>query len=485
MLKQRLEQKQVQKLTPQQIQIMKLLQIPAMILDQRIKEELEINPALEEIDTKEHSDIDDSVPEGRELDFSTNEKEDTLDMSDLSYYMNEAENEMPNSRNLNYDSNENSREIPIRSENTFHDGLLEQFRLLTLTDEERKIGECIIGNLDENGYMRMDIHALSDDILFNQNIDVPSGKILKVLEIIQQLDPAGIGARNLQECLLLQLKRKSLTKVVKMAYTILEKYFDDFSKKNFQNIISKMNITEKELREANNLITKLNPKPGNVSEDTNPYVIPDFTITETDGELLLHLNNSNIPEMRINKSYSEMLNEYAKSTKKSKSQRETVQFIKQKIEAANSFIDAIKQRNETLLKTMQAIMEYQYEYFLTGNDKDLRPMKLENISVEVGLDISTISRVVNSKYVQTPFGVFLLKDFFSKSIATKDGDDVSNKEIMSVLQECVEQENSKKPITDDQLMEILNKKGYKIARRTVSKYRENLGIPVARLRKKI
>ncbi len=487
MLQQKQQLKQVQKLTPQQIQLMKLLQIPVMMLDQRIKEELEINPVLEEVENndeeneklsnEEESLQNDTIEEEKE-------KDEKWDDPDLDYYLNTSDDDAPNLAS-NYEHEESSKEIPIRSGTTFYDNLLDQFYLLNLTEDEFKIGESIIGNLDENGYMRMDLHALSDDILFSQNIQASPAEILKVLHAIQKLDPAGIAACNLQECLILQMERLPQTSITKNALIILQKNFDAFVNKKYTKILENLHISEGELQEVINLITSLNPKPAAVSESENPYVIPDFTVANHDGELVLQLNGNNIPELRINRTYTKLLDQYISNAAVSKNKKDTVSFIKQKIEAANQFIDALKQRNRTLLCTMEAIMEHQARFFITGDNRDLHPMKLDDIAAEIGLDVSTVSRVVNSKYVQTPAGIFLLKDFFSKSVENQKGENISNKEIMEALRDAIQDEDFRNPLTDQELLDILIKKGYKIARRTIAQYRENLGIPVARLRKKL
>ncbi|HPE33211.1 MAG TPA: RNA polymerase factor sigma-54 [Bacteroidales bacterium] len=478
-----------QKLSPQQILLMKMLQIPTIALEQRIKQEIEENPALDEL-----PDYDENEPAQSDDDDFKNELDDSeSDEFDLKDYM--GEDDIPGyklSAN-NYSPDDNDRkEIPFSGGKSFHDFLISQLGLRYLSEKQAIIAETIIGNIDESGYLRRDIPAMVDDLSFSQNIFATPAEINEVLSVIQDLDPAGVGARDLKECLLLQLKRNQTDypeESFDLSILILERYFDEFSKKHYDKIIKKAKITDTELKEAIDQILKLNPKPGNsISETakTNHYIIPDFIITAHNGELELTLNSKNAPELRLNKTYVDMIEVYAlDKSKKTKQQRETIQFIKSKIESAKWFIDAIKQRQNTLMVTMNAIMEYQKDYFLTGDETRLRPMILKDIADIVNLDISTISRVANSKYVQTPFGTFLLKSFFSESMQTDTGEEVSTREIKKILQDCINEENKSKPLTDDQLTVILKDKGYNIARRTVAKYREQLSIPVARLRKEL
>jgi RNA polymerase sigma-54 factor len=486
MLNQKLQQKLVQKLSPQQIQLMKLLQVPGMALEQRIKQEVEENPALEEGAEEENSkendiedesineDTDKTDSEDDEFDFS-----DYLDEDDTPYYKLAVNNSNPN---------EKREEIPFSVGVSFQEILMSQLGLEVLDDRQYIITSHIIGSIDESGYLRRDITAMVDDLAFSQNITTSSEEIFSLLKIIQDFDPAGVAARNLQECLLIQLKRKDLkAKVIDNAILIVEKYFDAFAKKHYEKIIKKLNISEKELRLAIDEILKLNPKPGNsLTKDfaDNHYIIPDFIInnpSEADGNLELTLNSKDIPDLRINKTYLNMLKTYSKD----KTNKDALLFIKQKIDSAKWFVDAINQRQKTLYITMNAMMNYQKEYFLSGDDTKLRPMILKNIAEIVNLDISTISRVASSKYVQTPFGTFLLKKFFSESMQTVSGKEVSTREVKKILQNCVDAENKKKPVTDEKLAMILKEKGYNIARRTVAKYREQLSIPVARLRKEL
>ncbi len=487
MLSQRLQQKLQQKLSPQQILLMKLLQVPTVALDQRIKQELEENPALEDLsDGKEieisgendeyENDIDDDISRDT-TDFDFN---DYLDEDDVDSYKLKANNKS---------ADDERKEIPYASEASFQETLTDQLMMLGLNERQYNIGLTLIGNLDDSGYLMRDINAMVDDFAFSQNIETTATEILEVLGIIQELDPSGVGARNLQECLLLQLHRnEEQTSSVQLAYKILNTQFERFSKKHYDKIIEKLNITEEALKGAIAEVLKLNPKPGNSvggSSKLNQYIVPDFIINNNNGVLELSLNNRNTPELRVNQDYAEMLEGYAVSKQKTEQQKDAVMFIKQKIDSARWFIDAIKQRQNTLYVTMKAIMNYQHEYFLDGDVSKLRPMKLQDVSDVVGLDISTISRVANSKYAETHFGTFLLRDFFSKSMTNDAGEGISTTEIKSILKECIDNEDKTSPLNDDELTEILNKKGFNIARRTVAKYREGMDIRVARLRKEI
>ncbi len=482
MLKQSLQQKLLQKLSPQQIQLMKLLQLPTLALEQRIKEELEENPALDE---GEEEDIEDPL-----LDSQT-EEEDSFENFEFDDYLSD-EDDTPD-YNLyanNHSSDEEERNIPFTQNKTFHDLLKAQLDLRVLSDHEYTIAQVIIGNLDDAGYLRRELLALVDDLAFTYNIETNEEEILSILHIVQEFDPPGIAARSLQECLMLQLERKiPATEPIKIAKLILHKCFDEFTKKHYEKIIHKIGITEKELKVSVEEILKLNPKPGNSLTESVKQVeqiIPDFIIQHIDGKLELIINSRNIPELRLNRKYSEMIESYyEKKSKLNSEDKKALLFVKQKLDAAKWFIDAIKQRQQTLLLTMDAILQYQKEYFLTGDETKLKPMILKDIADKVGLDISTISRVVNSKYAQTPYGTFLLKTFFSEALTTDDGEEVSSREVKKILQDLIEQENKKSPITDEQLAELLQKKGYNIARRTIAKYRDQLNIPVARLRKEI
>jgi RNA polymerase sigma-54 factor len=486
MLNQRLQQKLLQKLSPQQILLMKLLQIPSIALEQRIKQEIEENPALEEAGSLEDevADGSDTNEEGMEDEY--NSQDDEFDLND---YMDEDDIPAYKLTSNNTSADEDRKEIPYASGSTFHDLLIAQLGLRRLDEKQKAIAETIIGNLDDSGYLQRDVMAMVDDLAFAQNIQTTDDEILEVLWTVQDLDPAGVGARNLQECLLLQLKRKSQDgqKDLGLAIQIIEHYFNEFVKKHYDKIIKKARINEDQLKEALQQILKLNPKPGNsLSESikTNQVVIPDFIIQNINGELELNLNSRNTPELRLSRSYMNMLEAYAEN-KKDKKKKDAFMFVKQKIDSAKWFMEAIRQRQNTLFVTMNAIMDFQRDYFLTGDETKLKPMILKDIADIVKLDISTISRVANSKYVQTPFGTFLLKSFFSESMQTESGEEVSTREIKKILSECIDSENKSKPLTDERLTNILKEKGYNIARRTVAKYREQLNIPVARLRKEL
>lgn len=478
-----------QKLSPQQILLMKMLQIPTIALEQRIKQEIEENPALDELPN-----YDEGESEPNKDDDFTNEM-DNSDSDEFDFKDFIGEDDIPGyklSANNYSPDDDNKKEIPFSVGKSFHDQLISQLGLRNLTDKQLIIATTIIGNLDEAGYLRREISSMVDDLSFSQNVSANQAEILEVLEVIQDLDPPGVGARDLKECLILQLRRWQIDEPdedFSLAILILERYFDEFAKKHYDKILKKIRITDDELKEAVDQILKLNPKPGNSmgeSARTSQYIVPDFIINSIDGELELNLHSKNAPELRISKQYLDMIENYMlDKSKKSRQQKETIQFIKSKIESAKWFIDAIRQRQNTLLVTMNAIMEFQKDYFSTGDETKLKPMILKDIAEIVNLDISTVSRVANSKYVQTPFGTFLLKTFFSESMQTESGEEVSTREIKKILQDCIAEENKAKPVTDDQLTEILKKKGYNIARRTVAKYREQLNIPVARLRKEL
>ncbi|HOX76936.1 MAG TPA: RNA polymerase factor sigma-54 [Bacteroidales bacterium] len=495
MLNQRLQQKLLQKLSPQQILLMKLLQIPTIALEQRIKQEIEENPALDmpedgldNKDDDDFGDVDDG-PLGDDDDAETDEFKDKSpeDEFDFNDYLDEGD--IPDYRLTvnNQSPDEEQRDIPFAAGTSFQEFLTAQLGLRDVTEKQYQIGLTIIGNLDDAGYLQRDITAMTDDMAFSQNMQVTREEILEVLKVIQDLDPPGVGARNLQECLLLQLRRKEDHHPdIETAILILERYFDEFTRKHYEKILKKTRITEPSLKGAIQEILKLNPKPGDsISETTrqNQYVIPDFSVRNIDGELELTVNSRNAPELRISRTYLDMMETYA-GNKHSKG-KEAMMFVKQKIDSAKWFIDAIKQRQNTLYVTMKAIMDYQEDYFRTGDETTLRPMILKDIAEKVNLDISTISRVANSKYVETPFGTFLLKTFFSESMQKESGEEVSTREIKKILSDFINAEEKGKPLTDEQLTEILKDKGYNIARRTVAKYREQLNIPVARLRKEL
>lgn len=493
MLKQKLSQKLTQKLSPQQIQLMKLLQVPTASLEQRIKEELEENPALEEGVEKEE--VEDSDLTKDSQDDAEPEKEvDEKDDLDLSDYL-AGDDEIPDFRTKsnNYADPDEERTIPIAVENSLHDFLGTQLDMLHLSsDLEKELADHLLGSIDEDGYMRRPLDAIVDDLAFTRNIETEEEVLEKLLLQIQAFEPRGVGARNLQECLVIQLKKKiekdEDTEENQRALTILTKYFEAFSKKHYEKLQRQLKASEQELKEAVEVILKLNPKPGSAfssSPKKAHYIIPDFIIENIEGELSLKLNARNAPELRVSDNFRDMMKDYNKSKSKDKKQKEAIMFIKQKIDSARWFIEAIKQRQQTMLNSMQAILNYQYEYFLTGDETSLKPMILKDIAEITGLDISTISRVSNSKYAQTEFGTFLLKSFFSESLQTESGEEVSTREVKKILQDLIDNEDKKKPLSDQKLTEALIEKGYNIARRTVAKYREQLDIPVARLRKEL
>ncbi len=486
-------QKMLQKLSPQQILLMKLLQIPTMELSSRIKEEIEENPALEE---KENEVVEDEIHNDEDNDFDDNQDYDSDDdydpLSDFDDYMQDDDDDDAayKLRTNNYSPDDERYEAPISNEESFQDILIQQLGYRNLDEKKYKIGTYIIGNLDDSGYLSRPISGIIDDLLFTQNLDVSEEEVTEVLHIIQDFDPAGVAATNLQDCLLIQLKRLQEENDEDMDYSlpilIIEQYFSEFTKKHYDKIVKKSGISERQFRAALKEILKLNPKPGGTvgSSHRSNYVIPDFTIYNNCGKLELSLNSRNAPELHVNRDYIEMLNDFSKQ-KNNKTNKEAINFVKNKIESAKWFIEAVKQRHNTLYVTMEAIMNYQKEYFLTGDETKLKPMILKDISEKVGLDISTISRVANSKYVQTAYGTFSLKSFFSESLTNDDGEEVSTREIKKILMDCIEQEDKSKPLTDDVLAQILKEKGYNIARRTIAKYREQLDIPVARLRKEL
>lgn len=490
-LHQSLQQKLLQKLSPQQIQLMKLLQVPTAQLEERIKEELEENPALEQGDEGFEDDLemkDEFADDPTEI-IEPDGSEDEYDNIDISEYVQEGDDEAGDYklRDENYPELDEGRVIPHKVEVGFNELMLQQLGLLKLSDHEHKIAEQVIGSLDDDGYLRREISSIIDDMAFRQNIETNEAEISRIIAHIQQFDPPGVGARNLQECLLLQLERKrDQGKIIELAIKVLGKYFDEFTKKHYEKIEKGLNLTDEQLREIINQIIKLNPKPGGNIGEVNTgenYIIPDFFIVNNIGKLELTLNSKNAPDLRISEGYRDMLKDYEKGTKKDKRQKDAVLFIKQKLDSAKWFIDAIKQRQHTLLNTMEAIMNYQYEFFLTGDETDLKPMILKDIAERTALDISTVSRVANSKFVQTEFGTYRLKFFFSESLQTESGEEVSTREVKKILTDIISGESKKHPYSDERLTEMLQEKGYNIARRTVAKYREQLNIPVARLRK--
>ena len=480
-LKQQLTQKLEQRLSPQQIQLMKLLQVPTMELDQRIKQEIEENPALEEGTDEVEDEFD-----NQEDDYDDNS--DGNDEFDLSDYLDDDVADYKTQTN-NSSKDDEERVIPLSGEQSFQEKLTEQLHLLDLDDKQFMIADVLIGNLDESGYLNRDLEAIVDDLAFALNVDTTEKEVEEILMLIQELDPAGVGARNLQECLLLQIKRKQDGDIVRYtAKKILENHFEEFTKKHYEKIAKKLEIEDEDLKEAIDEILRLNPKPGGSMRETAKnyqQIIPDFMLFENDGRLELSINGRNAPELKVSKDYESMLRSYAEGAKSSKADKEALTFVRQKLDSAKWFIDAIKQRQQTLLLTMDAIRHYQEAYFLTGDETKLKPMILKDIADMVGLDISTISRVANSKYVQTNFGIYPLKYFFSESLSTDSGEEVSTREVKKILSDAIEGEDKRNPLTDEKLMELLNEKGYNIARRTVAKYREQLNLPVARMRKEL
>jgi len=478
-LKQSLSFKLQQKLSPQQIQLMKLLQVPTIELEQRIKQEIEENPALEEGREETQNEYEDQEYDDHDVD-------DSRDDFDINDYL---DDDVPSYKTSisNKGADDDEKAIPLSGGATFQELLEQQAALRIKDDKQLQIAHFIIGNLDESGYLRREVESIEDDLAFSQNIMASSEEIEDVLLIIQGLDPAGVGARDLKECLLLQITRKEKTVATKTAEAVLEDCFDEFTKKHYKKILNKLDINEEDLKEAIDEIIKLNPKPGNSmkeSSKTMQQIIPDFIINEVEGDLELTLNGRNAPELKVSKQYAQMLRTYSES-KKTEKDKEAILFVKQKIDSAKWFIDAIKQRQQTLLVTMDAIMNYQKEFFLTGDETKLKPMILKDIAEIIGMDISTVSRVANSKYVLTPYGTYLLKYFFSESLSTDSGEEVSTREVKQILQDAVDNEDKRKPLTDEKLAAVLKDKGYNIARRTVAKYREQLDIPVARLRKEL
>lgn len=482
-LKQNLQLKLQQKLSPQQIQLMKLLQVPTAAIEQKIKEELEDNPALEESsdevnisEDEEYSDVYDEVGEAeQEFDFSDYVDDD--DIPDYKLY------------NQNRGVDEEVKSIPLAMGVSFVETLTDQFHLQNLTDKQRQIGDMIIGNLDESGYLRREIDALVDDLAFTANIMAEPEEIEEVLKKIQELDPPGVGARDLRECLLIQLHRKEdRDEIIETAIQIITKSFDEFSKKHYNKILSRFDISEDLLRESIDEIKSLNPKPGNTGATSGASastIVPDFILSVSDSKLNVTLNGRNAPELKVSKKYGDMISDLKKGAKPSKETKDALVFIKQKLDSAKWFIDAIKQRQQTLMITMEAIADYQREFFLSGDESKIKPMILKDIAEKIAMDISTVSRVANSKYVLTPYGTLPLKFFFSESLTTQSGEEVSSREIKHILKTLIDAENKRTPLTDEKLGLLLEEKGYNIARRTVAKYREQLNIPVARLRKQL
>ena len=476
-----LQQKLLQKLSPQQIQVIKLLEIPAIQLEQRIKKELEENPVLE---------MGEEQPEYDENDTDAGDTQNDGDEFSLEDYMDE--DDIPSYRLAanNYSKDDKQIDIPFSSGISFHESLLEQLGLTDLNEPQKQIAEYIIGNIDEDGYLRRDLLSISDDLAFAANVEVDEQELEQILEVIQEFDPPGVGARDLQECLLLQIQRKRGNNATCLAMEIIRDTFEEFTRKHYDKIQKKFEVTEEELKSALDEILKLNPKPGssysNPMNRSNQVIVPDFILENQDGELQLSLNQKNVPDLRLSDMYMNMLRAYSENRKgMSREQKEAVTFMKQKVDSAKWFIDAIRQRHQTLMVTMSEIIEFQREYFLDGDETKLKPMILKDIADRTGLDISTISRVSNSKYIQTNFGIFPLKYFFSEGMQTDTGEEVSTREIKKILKDCIDNEDKRKPLTDEKLAAILKEKSYIVARRTVAKYREQLGLPVARLRKEL
>lgn len=484
MIKQQLSQKLLQKLSPQQIQFIKLLQLNTLNFEQRVDEELLENPALEggkEEDT-------DTTDQFEEDDRSVETQEDEFDISD---YLNDDDGGIRLSGQ--YDPNEEDKDfLPAVYDISFRERILEQLTSTVSKEEDTALMEQLVGTLDDDGYLRRDLSAIKNDLLFTQNIRTTVEDLERILLKIQELDPPGVGARDLKECLLLQIERKqevANNPIFKLAYKIIDEAMDDFSKKHYEKLIKKFDISEDYLREVLEFISKLNPKPGQSGSEgasNKDFIIPDFIVKESYGDLEVSLNSKNAPQLKVSRTFSETLKGYSESgKKKTRSQKDAVQYIKQKLDSAKWFIDSVKQRQNTLLTTMNKIVELQREFFLTGDESELRPMILKDIADAIEMDISTISRVASSKYVETDFGIFLLKEFFTEGIVTESGEEVSNREVKKILKEAIDSENKRKPLTDEALKIVLQEKGYKIARRTVAKYREQLNLPVARLRKEL
>ena len=481
MLKQQLNLKLSQKLSPQQIQLMKLIQLPTLSFEQKLHRELEENPALEVgKDKLENEDMDSSREEDREY----------IETDDINIDEYLSDDEIPSYRlnTNNYSPDNDEKQVPYAAGISFNQFLMDQMRTFSMNETESQIAQFLVGSIDETGYIRRSLLDIVDDLAFTENLYVEENQIQDVLDKVHQLDPAGVGALDLQDCLTIQLQRKPQTPTVALAYKIIVSHFSAFSKKHFDKLMSTLHIDENQLKEAIAEIEKLNPKPGASfasSTKINSQITPDFTIRILDGELQLSLNSRNAPELHVSASYRNMMEGYKESTVKSKAQQEAVLFIKQKLDAAKWFIDAVKQRNHTLFITMNAIKDYQKDYFLTGDERKIKPMVLRDIASIVQLDISTVSRVANSKYVETPYGTRLIKSFFSEGMTNSHGEDVSSIEIRKSLETIIDSEDKSKPLTDEELKNVLNQKGYPVARRTVAKYRDIIGAPVARLRKKL
>ena len=493
MLKQQLKQKLLQKLSPQQIQLMKLLQVPTAALEARVKEELEANPALQDGKDKSREKDDPLLDKEKEKE----EREDPTEDIDLSEYLQDDEYSAPSYKSNTYSGgggDDDDKTIPVETHKSFHEHLMEQVGMLRLNKKDQAIAEQVVGSIGDDGYLRRELSAMVNDLAFSQNIMATEEEVSAILKKVQNFEPSGVAARDLRECLLLQIRKgenddTEYEDSERLALTILEDYFDAFSKKHYSKLEDKLDITREELKDAVDEILKLNPKPASAysggGQRIRQYIVPDFMVENKDGELKLTLNSRNAPELHVNSEFKNMMKAYKESDNKTKKQKEAILFIKRKLDSAKWFIEAIKQRQQTLLGTMNTILDYQKEFFLTGDEMTLRPMILKDIAKVTGLDISTVSRVANSKYVQTEFGTYSLKYFFSESLQTEDGEEASTTEVKRVLQNIISNENKRKPLSDQKLMEALKNEGYSIARRTVAKYREQLNIPVARLRKEI
>jgi len=492
-LSQSLQQKLLQKLSPQQIQLMKLLQVPTANLEERIKEELEENPALEMGEDEENKEADDEIKDEfeteEEEDFDLDGSEDEYENPDVSEYVVDDDGEIADykMKDDNYPEMDDKQTLPMKLENSFFDLVLTQLGMLELDERRYKIAEQIVGSLDDDGYLRRELSSIADDLAFRQNVLTDEKEIESIIKEIQQFDPPGVAARDLQECLIIQLKRKSSEGIsVKIAIVVLTKYYEEFIKKHYEKIQRGLNLSDDQIKEVIHQIIKLNPKPGGIVGELNKaetYIVPDFYILNNNGILELSLNSRNAPELKISEGYREMMKQYDRGNKKDKRQKEAVIFIKQKIDSAKWFIEMIQQRQQTLLATMNAIMRHQEEFFLSGDVLNMKPMILKDVAERTGLDISTVSRVANSKFVQTEFGTYRLKYFFSESLSTDSGEEVSTREVKEILNNFIDAEDKHKPLSDEFLTDMLNEKGYNIARRTVAKYREQLNIPVASLRK--
>ena len=480
MLKQTLAQKLQQKLSPQQIQLMKLVQLPTQSLEARIKQEIEENPALQEGKEKAEDTFENDASDEREV-------RDSMEEINWDDYLGDDDTPDYKTKANNYSSDDELYEAPVIVNESFHDSLISQLRLRDLNTEELELATYLVGTIEDDGLLRRELIDIVDDLAFSQGVFTEEKELERLLEIIQDLDPPGVGGRDLRECLILQLERKRPSFKVNLALSILEDYFDSFVKRHYQKLMDRLGVNEDELRDAIEEIGRLNPKPGGSSNLSRPTenVIPDYNLQIVDEELELTLNGRNAPELSLSNQYREMLEHYKASKEKNKAEKEAALFVKQKLDSAKWFIDAIVQRQQTLMLTMQSILNYQRDYFLTGDERKLRPMILKDIAEEIGMDISTVSRVASNKYIQTPYGTFLIKRFFSESMTNADGEEVSTREIKKILEDTVAEENKRKPMTDDALAKILKEKGYPIARRTVAKYREQLDIPVARMRKEL